>query len=125
MNKPLEITFQGVEKSATIEATITEKAAKLERHFDRLTNIRVVVAAPHRHSHKGKIYQIKIEVSIPDHAPLVVTHEPDVNNASEDLQTAIRHAFDAALRRLDDTVGRMSTAAKTERGRRKPSPVRE
>jgi putative sigma-54 modulation protein len=125
MNKPLEITFQGVEKSATIEAKIAEKAAKLEKHFGRLTHIRVVVAAPHRHSHKGKIYQIKIEVGIPDRSPLVITHEPDVSHASEDLPTAIRDAFEAALRRLNDTVGRMTESAKIERGRRKPAPVKE
>ena len=38
MNKPLEITFQGVEKSDAIEAKIAEKAAKLEKHFDRITH---------------------------------------------------------------------------------------
>jgi len=125
MNKPLEITFQGVEKSDAIEATIAEKAAKLEKHFDRLTHVRVVVAAPHRHSHKGKIYQIKIEVGVPDRAPVVITHEPEVTQASQDLQTAIRDGFDAACRRLDDTATQMSGTAKAERGRRRPSPVRE
>ncbi len=90
MNKPLEITFQGVEKSDAIEAKIAEKAAKLEKHFDRITHFRVVVAAPHRHSHKGKIYQIKIEIGMPDRAPIVVTHEPEVTQANQDLVTAIR-----------------------------------
>lgn len=125
MNKPLEITFQGVEKSDAIEAKIAEKAAKLERHFDRLTHVRVVVAAQHRHSNKGKIYQIKIEVGVPDRAPVVITHEPEVTHASQDLQTAIRDGFDAAQRRLDDTATQMSGIAKAERGRRRPSPVRE
>ena len=125
MNKPLEITFQGVEKSEAVEAKIAEKAAKLERHFDRLTHIRTVVSAPNRHSRKGKIYQIKIEIGMPDRAPVVITHEPDVNQAHEDLLTAIRDSFDAAKRRLDDTAAQMSGTAKAERGRRKPSPVRQ
>lgn len=125
MNKPLEITFQGVEKSEAIEAKIAEKAEKLEKHFDRLTHLRVVVAAPHRHSRKGKIYQIKIEIGLPDRAPVVITHEPDVNHAHEDLLTAIRDSFDAARRRLDDSAAQMSATAKAERGRRKPAPVRE
>lgn len=125
MNKPLEITFQGVEKSDAIEAKIAEKAAKLEKHYDRITHFRVVVAAPHRHSRKGKIYQIKIEIGMPDRAPVVVTHEPEVNQAHEDLLTAIRDGFDAARRCLDDTAAQMSGTAKAERGRRRPSPVRE
>ncbi len=122
MNTPLEITFQGVEKSHAIEAKIAERAAKLERHFDRITHMRVVVAAPHRHSHKGKIYQIKIEVGLPERAPVVIAHDPEVNHAHEDLLVAIRDAFDAVKRRLDDSAARMSGTAKTERGRRKPAP---
>ncbi len=125
MNKPLEITFQGVEKSDAIVAKIAEKAAKLEKHYDRITHFRVVVAAPHRHSHKGKIYQIKIEIGMPDRAPVIVTHEPEVNQAHQDLLTAIGEGFDAARRRLDETAERMSGTAKAERGRRRPSPVRE
>ena len=124
MNTPLEVTFQGVEKSASIEAQIQEKIAKLEKHFDRMTHARIVIAAPHRHSQKGKIYQIKVELGIPDHAPIIVTHEPDVSQVHEDLAMALREVFDAARRRLDDTVGRMSHTAKNERGRRRPSPVK-
>jgi ribosome-associated translation inhibitor RaiA len=120
MSTPLEIAFQGVEKSRALEAKIAERMVRLEKHFDRMTYARVVVAA-HRHSHKGRIYQIKIEIGIPDHAPLVITHEPEVSHAREDLLTAIREAFDATLRRLDDTAARLSGTAKAERGRRRPS----
>lgn len=125
MDKPLEIAFQGMEKSRALEAKIAERVVRLEKHFDRITHTRVVVAAPHRHSQKGKIYQIKIEIGIPDHAPLVITHEPVVSHANQDLQTAIRDAFDAARRSLDDMAEKISGTAKAERGRRKPSPVRE
>ena len=38
MDKPLEITFQGVEKSDAIEDKIAEKSAKLEKHFDRIVH---------------------------------------------------------------------------------------
>lgn len=124
MTKPLEISFQGVEKSEAIEAMIAERAAKLEKHFGRLTSIRVVVAAPHRHSHKGKIYQIKIEAGLPERPPVVVSHEPETSHANQDLPTAIRDAFEAAARSLDDKAARITGTAKAERGRRRPSPVR-
>ena len=124
MTKPLEITFQGVEKSQAIETMIAERAAKLEKHFSRLTSTRVVVSAPHRHSHKGKIYQIKIEIGMPERPPVVITEDPDVNHAHEDLAIAIRDAFDAARRCLDDKAARISGTAKAERGRRRPSPVK-
>ncbi len=121
MNTPLEITFKGLDKSPTIEAKIAEKAAKLERHFDRMTHCRVVVAAPNKHAHKGKTYEVKIDIGIPEHAPIIVTHGSSVGQAAEDLQIALRDAFATAQRQLDETVDRMR-AAKLERGRRKPQP---
>lgn len=120
MDTPLEITFKGLEKSRAVEAKIAERAARLEKHFDRMTHCRVVVSAPNKHLHKGKAYEIKIDIGIPGGAPLIVTHDSAVGQASEDLQIALRDAFDAAKRRLDDIVERMNAAAKAERGRRRP-----
>jgi len=121
MNTPLEISFKGLDKSTAIEAKIAERAAKLEKHFDRMTHCRVVVAAPHKHSHKGKTYEIKIDIGIPGGAPLIVTHESAVGQAHEDLKIALRDAFEAAGRRLDDLVEKMNGGARAERGRRRPA----
>ena len=121
MDTPLDITFKGLDKSDAVEGKIAERAAKLERHFDRMTHCRVVVAAPHKHSHKGKTYEIKIDIGIPGGAPLIITHESAVGDAQEDLQIALRDAFDAAQRRLDDVADRLNGAAKAERGRRRPA----
>lgn len=121
MNTPLEISFKGLDKSAAIESKIAERAAKLEKHFDRMTHCRVVVAAPHKHSHKGKTYEIKIDIGIPGSAPLIVTHESAVGQAQEDLKIALRDAFDSAGRRLDDLVEKMNGSARAERGRRRPA----
>lgn len=124
MLTPLEITFQGVEKSDAVEAMIAEKAAKLEKHFERITHFRVVVSSPNRHSHKGKIYQIKLDIGIPDRASIVLTHEPDVTKPHEDLVGAIREAFDAAKRRLDETAEKIRSTARAERSRRRPANAR-
>jgi putative sigma-54 modulation protein len=124
MDTPLEISFKGLDKSRAIEAKIAEKAAKLEKVFDRMTHCRVVVSAPNKHAHKGKNYAIKIDIGIPDHAPLILTHESTVGHAQEDLQIAIRDAFDAAKRRLDEMADKLRDTAKAERGRRRPAPAR-
>lgn len=121
MKTPLDITFKGLDKSRVVEAKIAEKAQKLERHFDRMTHCRVVVSAPNKHSHKAKGYEIKIEVGIPEHAPFVLTHEAPVGDAQETLLVALRDAFDAASRRLDELKDRLSQGAKAERGRRRPA----
>ncbi len=45
-----------------------------------------------------------------------------MGDAQEDLQIALRDAFDAAKRRLDDIAERIKGSAKAERGRRRPAP---
>lgn len=121
MDTPLEISFKGLDRSAVVERKITEKVAKLEKLFDRMTHCRVVVAAPNKHAHKGKTYEIKIDIGIPEHAPLIVTHEASVGSAQEDLHVAVRDAFEAATRRLDELADKIKGAAKAERGRRRPA----
>lgn len=125
MNTPLEILFNGLDKSAAIEAKIAERAGKLEKLFDRMTYCRVVVAAPNKHHHKGKTYEVKIDIGIPGTAPLIVTHESAVGQAQEDLKIALRDAFDTAGRRLNEIANKKIHAARVERGRRRPQKVAE
>lgn len=51
MAYPLQITFRNMAPSAAIEASIREKAAKLEVFYERIMSCRVIVEAPHRHHH--------------------------------------------------------------------------
>jgi ribosome-associated translation inhibitor RaiA len=120
MDTPVEISFHGIDKSETVEERVREKVAKLEKHCGRITRCRVVLEAPHRSPAKAKVYQIKIEISLPRRRPIVVSHEREGSHASEELSLAIRDAFEAALRKLDGVASRMSAAPKLERGRRRP-----
>ena len=119
MHTPVEIHFHGIEKSEAIEERVLEKVAKLEKHFGRMTRCRVVLEAPHRSPQKPKVFQIKIEISLPRRQPIVVCHEREGSHAHEELPLAIRDAFDAALRRIDDVGGKL-VRTKLERGRRRP-----
>lgn len=117
-----EITFHGIEKSEAIERRVREKVAKLEKHFGRMTRCRVVLEAPNRSPQKPKLFQIKIEISLPRRQPVVVTHERSGSRAHEELPLAIRDAFEAALRKVDDMATKTGTRPKLERGRRRPRP---
>src|SRR5262249_16566299 len=119
MRTPVEIHFHGIEKSAAIEERVREKMSKIDKHFGRMTRCRVVLEAPHRSPQKPKVYQIKIEISLPRRKPIVVRHERSGAHANEELPLAIRDAFEAALRRIDDIGGQL-TRTKLERGRRRP-----
>jgi len=119
MHTPVEIHFHGIEKSTAVEERVREKVSKLDKHFGRMTRCRVVLEAPHRNPQKPKAYQIKIEISLPRRRPIVVCHERAGAHANEELPLAIRDAFEAALRKIDDIGGKL-TRTKLERGRRRP-----
>lgn len=107
MDIPLQVSFRNMEHSPAIEDRVREKAGKLEQYFHHLTSCRVVVEAPHRHHHKGKIYHIRIEMGVPRKPELVVSNEREENHAHEDVYIAIRDAFKTAERQLRDYSGQM------------------
>lgn len=129
MEIPLKITFRDMAPSPAIEANIREKAAKFDALYDRIMSCHVIVEAPHRHHHKGKAYQVRIHLTVPggelviNHAPkrlaaakiprpeelekeLAESHEPSKHGAHEDVYVALRDAFNAAGRKLQDHARR-------------------
>lgn len=102
---PLEIAFRDISHSDAVEARVRKEASKLQRFHQRIVNCRVVVAAPDRHKHKGKLYHVKIQISVPN-GNLWVDRRSPYNHAHEDVYVAIRDAFSAASRRLEDEVRR-------------------
>ncbi len=109
---PVQVTFRGMASSAAVEANIREKAEKLERFSDHLMSCRVVVEAPHRHHRKGRLYHVRIDVGVVGDE-LVVAHEGPLDHAHEDVYVAIRDAFDAAVRILEDYERKRSGRVKT------------
>lgn len=103
MKLPLQVVFHELEPSPAIEARIREKAKKLDLFYDQIMRCRVVVESPHRHHHKGKLYNVRINVTVPD-KELVVNRNPTQHQAHEDVYVAIRDAFDAIRRQLEDHV---------------------
>lgn len=108
---PIDVSFRNIEPSPAIEARIREKAAKLEQFFDRAISWKVVVEARHRHQHKGKLYNVRIHLALPGQ-DLLVGHEHKLDHAHEDVYVAIRDAFDALGRQIQDRVRQWQGAVK-------------
>lgn len=96
MELPLIITAQEITLPDSIEAIIREKALKLERFYDRLIGCQVRVEGPGRHHRNGGLFDVRIDLSVPG-SELIVNHQ-----GHQDLAVAIRQAFAAARRRLDE-----------------------
>jgi ribosomal subunit interface protein len=113
MEIPLQISLRNMDHPApAVEARIREQAVKLERYFDRITSCRVVVEAGHHHQRKGKLYNVHIDLRAPG-GEVIAGHGHPLDHAHEDVYVAIRDAFDAARRRLEDHVRRFRGDVKT------------
>jgi ribosomal subunit interface protein len=110
MQVPIEIDFDGMQPSEFIARRIQERAAKLEHRFDRIVSCRVTVQAPHQRRSRGNLYNVRITMHVPG-AALVVNRDSGQDRAHEDVYVAIRDAFDAAERRLDDYVRKLRSPA--------------
>ncbi len=113
MDIPLEVSFRNMDRSDAVEARVRERAAKLEKFGDRITSCRVVIEAPQRRHHKGNLFHVRIEIGVPGRPELVVSRHPKDKHAHEDVHVAVRNAFDAARRQLEDYTRRIGGSVKT------------
>ena len=103
MKIPLQVTFRHMEPSDALDADIREHAENLDKYADKIMSCRVVVEAPHQHKHQGQLYQVSINITVPGHE-INVTRGRDLHHAHEDPYVAVRDAFNAAQRQLQDLV---------------------
>ena len=101
MELPLQISFRGMDASPAVEAKVRERVDKLARQDPSIVSCRVVVEAPHRHHHQGRLFHVRVDLTVPG-AELVVNREPGEHHAHEDVFVAIRDAFDAMRRQVQD-----------------------
>lgn len=112
MQLPLQITFRNLDASEAVEAKIRARADELDHHFDRITGCRVAVEAVNPRDHKGRLYRVRVDLTVPG-AEIVVNHAPSEDHSHEDIYVAVRDSFDAARRRLEDYVRRRRGETKT------------
>lgn len=105
MRDKLQVTFRSMAPSPFVEARIEEAATKLQEIEARMTGCHVTVEARHRHHHKGQIFHVHIDLTVPG-AEIAVSRENEQDHAHEDVYVAIRDAFDTARRRLLDLARR-------------------
>ena len=106
MQEPLRIAFRDMEPPLGIEEAVRDRVAWLEGFFDRIIACSVVVEARHRHHRQGRLYHLRIELVVPGRE-IVIQRDPPEHHAHEDLHVAIRDAFDAARRQLQDYTREM------------------
>lgn len=112
MQLPLQVSFRHMEPSPAMEALVREKAARLDRFASRIMSCRVVIEqSSHRHQ-QGNHFEVRIDITLPE-GEVVAGREPSKHREYRDVEVAIRDAFSAAARQLEDYVRRQRGAVKT------------
>lgn len=89
---PLQITARNIDLTEVIKTDIRGHAEKLDKFYEKLTSCRVIVEALPLRS----LYNVHVDMTVPG-KELVIRREPN-----SDLYLAIRDAFNAAYRVLED-----------------------
>ena len=123
MQRPPTVTFRGLDASPALEVDIRERIDKLETYYDGITGCHVLVELAHRHHEIGNRYHVRIDLDVPGER-LVVAHDAGLHMTAESIDAqkltrqtetdperkhahvAVREAFDAARRRLQDYARR-------------------
>jgi cold shock CspA family protein len=98
--------------SEPLKAMVRNEAEELDKLYGQIIHCRVVVEAHHKHHHKGNLYHVRIDLTVPGRE-LVVSREPGQHHAHEDVYVAVRDAFNAAGRQLKAFASRSSRDVKT------------
>lgn len=114
MRLPLQISFRNMSHSEALEHAIVEHADRLDRFSDRIMGCRVLVETCHRR-HQGNLYHVRIDLTLPGRE-IVVGREPALHRAHEDAHVAVRDAFNAATRRLEDYARRLDHRIRIHEG---------
>lgn len=106
MQVPLQITVRDMPHSDALETIIREKTEKLNAFCRQLVSCRVVVDMPHRRNQQGNQFNVRIDLSVPGNA-IVVTRDHH-----EDPYAAVRDAFEAAKRKLEEYARKLRRETK-------------
>ena len=127
---PVQVSFRNMPHSDSIEAMVREEAAALDRYYSHIMGCRVMIEAPHRHCEEGGHHHVRIDLTVPG-GEIVVKREPtlyprqqdvqeeeftkerEIERSHKHLQVAIRDAFSAVRRRLQDYARKQRMDVKT------------
>jgi ribosome-associated translation inhibitor RaiA len=112
MELELQIAARGVDLDARAETLIRQYAERLERYYDRITGMRVMVEVPQRQMGEAIVHNVTFDITVPG-TKLVVKRQ-----AHPELLTAIQRAYEAARRRLQDYARRQRLQIKAHSGGR-------
>ncbi len=103
MQEPFRLSFRNMAAPIGVEEQVRARIAELEQYSGRIVGCNVTVEPSNRRHHRGNLYHVRIELFVPG-GEIVVRRDPPEHHAHEDLPVALRDAFNAAQRQLQDRM---------------------
>jgi len=101
-----------MEPTLAIEDFVRRWVGKLETAYQRIERCDVVIDRPHQHHHQGQHTRVRVTLAVPG-PDVVVSRDHALDGSHEDVYVAIRDAFRAARRQLEDHARRVRQEVKT------------
>lgn len=118
MQNLLQITFHQLDQSDALKERIRQKAQSLQKFYDRITSMHVWVECPSQKHRHGNLFHIRIDIQVPG-GEIVVGRNSRTTGTHQDVYVAVRDAFHAARRQLEDFVRMHFHAQKYSKNRLK------
>ncbi len=103
----VQITVRDIPVSSAIETNIRKRINKLSQFYEKIISCHVVIELVQKHKHQGKLFNIRINLNIPK-KEFVVSHKQH-----QDIYIAIREAFSAMERQLEEYTRKRHGRTKT------------
>lgn len=97
----LKIQCIGFTESPSIASAVESHLESLEKTNNQLMSCHVVISKPHRKQQHGNTYQVKVRLHMAG-KQIIIDKDPGKNHAHEDVYVAIRDAFLAAKRKVEE-----------------------
>ena len=110
MQRQPQIVFRNMPPSDAVETHIREKMEKLESFYSQIIGCKATVEIAGKHKHQGNLFNVRLDITVPG-SELVINRD-----MHEDVYVALRDAFDAAKRQLEDYGRRQRGDTKTHEG---------
>ena len=96
--RTIQITLHNIRRSPALSARIRDLGERLENHWSEMIHCRVAVAQEAGRGARPRLFRVTINVRLPGRE-LVASAQN-----SEDVYTALREAFDAMRRDLNEAA---------------------
>ena len=103
MQSPVQISFHGLPHSDALDSQVRRRIAKLESYCSSIISARVTVGLAEGRQLQGKLFFVRIDLTLP-RGEIVVNRDPPEHQAHQDPYVALRDAYRAARRQLEEYI---------------------